>query len=103
MIQKSKYCSYALPIDIAERLYFNRQHRARMQRVKVRETPQATLQGVVRAFGTLEFDFGDEVVKLVIYVRDREQILNAAQVAIANFDELVDEFFGLTSLEKIEN
>lgn len=93
---KSQYCSYALPIDIAERLYFNRQHRARMQRVKICEEPQVRLKGAAKTFGALEFDFGDEVVKLVIYVRNRQQILNAAQSAVESFDELIDEFFGVT-------
>lgn len=46
------------------------------------------LSGDSGKFGTLKFDFGDQVVEFGIYIKNRDQILDVAELAIANVDGL---------------
>lgn len=55
--------------------------------------PAITLEGNRRSFGWLTFDFGDEKVQYRIYIHDEKTILDAAAMAVKNFDQYVDEIF----------
>lgn len=70
------------PIDVARRLLFRKRfwHHGK---------PTIALTGEEGGFGKLAFDFGDEVVEFTIFVKDREAILDAAHMAVENFNELV--------------
>lgn len=51
--------------------------------------PDIQLIGDEGKFGTLRFDFGDEIVRMNLFIKDREAILDAAHHAVHNFDEMI--------------
>lgn len=81
--------NYAKPIDIAMRLHRHKRH-------WFHGNPKISLEGQPNSFGVLIFDFGDEVVKQRIYIRDREAILDSASLAVLDFIKLCKE--GLESM-----
>ena len=76
--------NYALPRDIAYRLF-------RRHRIWFTGKPQISLHGESGQFGKLRFDFGNPVVEYRIFIRDRSKILNAAHLAVENFEKLMQE------------
>lgn len=81
-----EFLTYCTPFDVACRLYFRKRH-------WFHGLPKITVQGDHGAFGKLNFDFGDENVSFTIYIMDREKILDAAHLAVANFEKLTDRMF----------
>lgn len=73
--------SYLTPLDIASRLHYRKRHWFHGE-------PKVKLEGESKQFGILEFDFGDEKVRYNIYIRNRDDVLDAAAFAIANFSQL---------------
>jgi len=53
--------------------------------------PKVTLEGNENEFGKLIFDFGDEIVYFSIYIKDKQDIINNAEMAILNFEALSEE------------
>lgn len=76
---------YCEPKDIVERLYRKRHW--------MHGDPSIRLRGKEGSFGTLSFDFGDETVKYRIYIGQGkyQDILNAAKMAVLNFQQYVYE------------
>jgi hypothetical protein len=72
------YANYCTPCDIAYRLYMR-------HRFWFHGNPTITLIGDNGKFGTLAFDFIDEVVRYTIWIADRQKIIDAAQMAVLNF------------------
>lgn len=70
------------PIDIIRRLI-------RRKRFWFNGNPTIALEGNENSFGTLSFDFKDEVLSYKIYIKDRDHILNCANEAIVNAQKLI--------------
>lgn len=69
--------------DIAVRLYRHKRH-------WFNGMPSVVVKGVSGSFGTLNFDFGDEVVSFRIYIMgDFEQYKRLAEIAVLNFEFLL--------------
>ena len=81
-----KFLNYCNPHDVATRLYFQK-------RFWYHGEPKITLVGEVGSFGKLNFDFGDSVVSMRIYIKDRELILDAAHYAVMNFQDICDKMY----------
>lgn len=78
------FLNYCTPYDIACSLYFKK-------RFWFHGVPKVELEGEEGTFGQLKFDFGDEVIVQNVYVKDRNKILDAACLAVTNFQELTDK------------
>lgn len=81
-----KFLSYCNPHDVAVRLYFKK-------RIWFHGLPKVSLIGEVGTFGKLQFDFGDSIVLMTIYIKDRDKILDAACYAVMEFQEIIDRMF----------
>lgn len=75
---------YCLPEDIAYRL-------SRRKPYWFHGLPNISLEGNNGSFGRLSFDFKDLIVTFTLYIKDREQILDAAHIAVHNFIKLCEE------------
>jgi hypothetical protein len=71
--------------DIAERLFERRPY------WKWDFKPTITLDGELKTFGKLSFDFTDEIISFTIWIGDRNKILVAADDAVKNFDYIMDK------------
>lgn len=60
-----------MPVDIVSRILRRKRH-------WFHGSPTVTLIGEDNSFGELQFDFGDEVIKYKIYIKDRKKILDVA-------------------------
>ena len=78
--------NYCQPEDIAQRLL-------RRKPIWFHGKPSLSLEGDKNTFGKLKFDFGDEIVVYNIWIADRGHILDAATVAIWNFQKYAKEIF----------
>ena len=76
------YLNYCQPKDIAERI--QRRHRHWFH-----GKPSIKLYGDNGSFGKLQFNFGDRIFTSNIYIKDRNKILDAAHIAIENFNDLL--------------
>lgn len=76
--------NYCQPNDIAERIAFRKRH-------WFHGNPDICLIGEQNKFGELIFDFHDVVVKFSIYIKNRNKILDAAHLAIMNFNKYWEE------------
>jgi hypothetical protein len=74
--------NYATEEDIALRLLDKKPH-------WLHGSPVAYLHGENREFGKLSFDFGDEIVEFRIFIKDRETIIESADLAVANFNKII--------------
>lgn len=74
------------PQDVVVRLL-------RRHRIWFHGEPTVALDGEEGSFGTLKFDFGDEVVEYKIYIHNRDIILDAVWIAIKNFSQMADEYY----------
>lgn len=72
------------PIDVATRIWRRHRHWYHGE-------PSVALEGEDHQFGKLKFDFGDEIIQYRVFIHDREEILGAAEVAVKNFDSLVEQ------------
>ena len=75
---------FITPRDIVRRLF-------RRHRFWFHGKPEITLTGDPGGFGSLTFDFGDQVVEYKIYIHDRDVILDASHMAIENFNSILEE------------
>lgn len=75
---------YITPIDVVDRLLCKKRH-------WFHGDPTIKLIGEQASFGVLRFDFGDEIVEQRVWIKDRNQILDAAHLAIKNFAKLAQE------------
>lgn len=75
-----EFSSYAKPVDISARLTI-------AKRFWFHGVPDVILEGKEKQFGVLSFDFKDETIEFAIYIKDRNQILNAANLAVAHFSD----------------
>lgn len=57
--------------------------------------PKIELIGEEHTFGILKFDFEDEIVSYRIYIRDRNEILAAAQSFVENYLQLSSQHYDL--------
>lgn len=77
-----KNLSYCTPLDIAERLSYRKPY-------WLHGKPKIRLTGKTK-FGNLIFDFGDEKISYKIFIKNREAILDAAYLAVDNFEKLLN-------------
>lgn len=77
-MNESDFQNYIQPHDIVKRLLCRHP-------VWYHGEPKVVLTGDVGSFGKLSFDFGDDVVEYNIYIKNRDQILDAAHLAIKNY------------------
>lgn len=75
---------YCQPRDIVERLL-------RRKRIWFHGNPYISLSGKQGKMGILRFDFIDEVVEFGIYLKDKDQIQQAARRAVMLFKQYAKE------------
>lgn len=75
--------NYIQPIDVALRL-------SRVHPNWYHGIPDIILTGETGKFGDLKFDFQDSIIEYRIFIRDREKILDAAHLAVINFDKYLE-------------
>ncbi len=80
------YHNYCQPIDVAQRLLYAKKH-------WFHGKPDIKLEGENGTFGKLSFDFKDAIVDFNVFIKDRQQVLNAAQMAVLNFSKLSNEIW----------
>lgn len=77
------YLNYCNHRDVAFRLFSKKRH-------WFHGIPKVALKGNSGSFGHLVFDFGDEIVSMKIYIKDKEPILDAAFYAVMKFSEIIN-------------
>lgn len=78
--------NYVTEIDVADRLL-------RRKPNWFHGKPRVGLAGIDGNFGKLQFYFSDEVVEFGVYIKDREKIIDAAEMAVENFSEIVNRIW----------
>lgn len=81
-----RFLNYCNPHDVAIRLFFRK-------RFWFHGNPKITLNGDVGSFGKLNFDFGDEVIAMNIYIKEIDPILDAATFAVMDFQNIIDRMY----------
>jgi hypothetical protein len=76
--------TYITPQDIFARLVRRHPH-------WFEGSPKVELVGENHDFGTLSFDFGDEIVEYRLYIDDRDEILATAQYFIEHYQQMCKE------------
>jgi len=75
---------FITPYDVANHLFWSKRN-------WFHGLPDITLDGEDKKFGKLKFDFKDQIVEYSIYIHNRDEILDAASMAVHNFSEMVQQ------------